>query len=100
MQRPLAYDGRPAHAVAPGAAGTGIGETQQTAEHATVGVPFGGYEQHALNRVQSGATGGSAAEEHKRALVHTLKNDIHTLKKDMSSRMSMLLESLDELLSA
>ena len=100
MQRPLAYDGRPAHAVAPGAAGTGIGATQQTAEHATVGVPFGGYEQHALNRVQSGATGGSAAEEHKRALVHTLKNDIHTLKKDMSSRMSMLLESLDELLSA
>ena len=80
--------------------GTGIGATQQTAEHATVGVPFGGYEQHALNRVQSGATGGSAAEERKRALVHTLKNDIHTLKKDMSSRMSMLLESLDELLSA
>ena len=97
MQRPLAYDSRPAHAVAPGAAGTGIGATQQTAEHATFGVP---YEQHALNRVQSGATGGSAAEEHKRALVNTLKNDIRTLKKDMSSRISMLLESLDELLSA
>ena len=59
-----------------------------------------GYEQHAPNRVQSGATGGSAAEDHKRALVHTLKNDIHTLKNDMSSRMYMLLESLDELLSA
>jgi hypothetical protein len=59
-----------------------------------------GYEQHAPNRVQSGATGGSAAEDHKRALVHTLKNDIRTLKNDMSSRMSMLLERLDELLSA
>jgi hypothetical protein len=97
-QRLLAYDGRPAHTVAPGAAGTGIGATQQTAEHAAVA--FGGYEQHALNRVQSGATGGSAAEDHKRALVNTLKNDIHTLQNDMSSRISMLLESLDELLSA
>ena len=40
------------------------------------------------------------AEDHKRALVNTLKNDIHTLQNDMSSRISMLLESLDELLSA
>ena len=51
---------------------------------------------HALNRVQRGATGGasaaSAAEDPKRALVHALQNDL--------SRMSVLLERLDELLSA
>ena len=59
-----------------------------------------GYEQHSLHRIQSGATGGLAAEDRRRALVHALKNDIHALKNDMSSRMSMLLESLDELLLA
>ena len=67
---------------------------QQMAEHAAAA--YSGCEQHALNRVQSGATGGpaaaSAAEDPKRALVHALQNDL--------SRMSVLLERLDELLSA
>ena len=67
---------------------------QQTAKHAAAA--HGGCEQHALNRVQRGATGGpsaaSAAEDPKRALVHALQNDL--------SRMSVLLERLDELLSA
>ena len=67
---------------------------QQMAEHAAAA--YSGCEQHALNRVQSGATGGpaaaSAAEDPKRALVHALQNDL--------SRMSLLLERLDELLSA
>ena len=56
----------------------------------------GGREQHVFNRVQRGATGApsaaSAAEDPKRALVHALQNDL--------SRMSVLLERLDELLSA
>ena len=67
---------------------------QQAAEHAAAAK--GGCEQHALNRVQRGATRGpsaaSAAEDPKRALVHALQNDL--------SRMSVLLERLDELLSA
>ena len=67
---------------------------QQTAKHAAAA--HGGCEQHALNRVQRGATGApsaaSAAEDPKRALVHALQNDL--------SRMSVLLERLDELLSA
>ena len=67
---------------------------QQTAEHAAAA--HSGCEQHALNNVQSAATGGpaaaSAAEDPKRALVHALQNDL--------SRMSALLERLDELLSA
>ena len=67
---------------------------QQTAKHAAAA--YSGCEQHALNRVQSGATGGPAAapaaEDPKRALVHALQNDL--------SRMSVLLERLDELLSA
>jgi hypothetical protein len=67
---------------------------QQAAEHAAAA--HGGCEQHALNRVQRGATGApsaaSAAEDPKRALVHALQNDL--------SRMSVLLERLDELLSA
>ena len=68
---------------------------QQAAEHAAAA--HGGCEQHALNRVQRGAIGGpsagSAAEDPKRrALVHALQNDL--------SRMSVLLERLDELLSA
>ena len=69
---------------------------QQMAEHAAAA--YSGCEQHALNRVQSGATGGPAAapgpaaEDPKRALVHALQNDL--------SRMSVLLERLDELLSA
>ena len=66
----------------------------QTAKHAAAA--HGGCERHALNRVQHGATGGpsaaSAAEDPKRALVHALQNDL--------SRMSVLLERLDELLSA
>ena len=71
---------------------------QQAAEHAAAahGGMHGGCEQHALNRVQHGATGepsaASAAEDPKRALVHALQNDL--------SRMSVLLERLDELLSA
>ena len=80
---------------------------QQTA--AAPAAAHGGCEQHALNRVQCGATGGSAAAfakgrceltptltsaaaDPKRALVHELQNDL--------SRMSLLLERLDELLSA
>ena len=67
---------------------------QQAAEHAAAA--HGGYEQHTLNRVERGATGGpsaaSAAEDPKRALVHALQNDL--------SRMSVLLERLDKLLSA
>ena len=66
---------------------------QQAAEHAAAA--HGGYEQHTLNRVERGATGGpsaaSAAEDPKRALVHALQNDL--------SRMSALLERLDELLT-
>ena len=67
---------------------------QQTAEHAAAA--HGGFEQHAHNRGQRCATGGpaatSAAEDPKRVLVHALQNDL--------SRMSGLLERLDELLSA
>ena len=67
---------------------------QQMAKHAAAA--HGGCEQHALNRVQRGATGApsaaSAAEDPKRALVHALQNDL--------SRMSVRLERLDELLSA
>ena len=66
---------------------------QQATEHAAAA--HGGCEQHALNRVQRGAIGGpsaaSAAEDPKRALVHALQNDL--------SRISVLLERLDELLS-
>ena len=66
---------------------------QAAAEHAAAA--HDGCEQHALNRVQRGATGGpsaaSAAEDPKRALVHALQNDL--------SRMWVLLERLDELLS-
>ena len=67
---------------------------QQTDEHTTA---HGSCEQHALNRVQRGATGGSAAasraaQDPKRALVHALKNDV--------SRLLVRLERLDELLSA
>ena len=62
---------------------------QQTAEHNTT--VHCSCEQHALNRVQRGATGESAAasrtvEDPKRALVHALQNDL--------SRMSVLLERL------
>ena len=67
---------------------------QQTAERAAAA--HSSCEQHALNLVQSGATGvpaaASAAEDPKRALVHALQNDL--------SRMPVLLERLDELLSA
>ena len=67
---------------------------QQAAEHAAAA--HGSCEQHTLNRVERGATGGpsaaSAAEDPKRALVHALQNDL--------SRMSVLLERLDKLLSA
>ena len=57
----------------------------------------GNHQAHMIyNRVQRGATGApsaaSAAEDPKRALVHALQNDL--------SRMSVLLERLDELLSA
>ena len=71
-------------------------QPQQTAERAAAA--HTGREQDALNRVQRGVTGGpsaasgSAAEDPKRALVHALQNDL--------SRMSVLLERLDELLSA
>ena len=68
---------------------------QQTAERAAAAA-HSDCEQHALNRVQSGATGGpaaaSAAEDPKRALVHALQNDL--------SRMLVQLERLDEMLSA
>ena len=67
---------------------------QQTAEHAAAA--HGGCEQHAFNLVQRGATGrptaAFTAEDPKRALVHALQNDL--------LRMSLLLEQLDELLSA
>ena len=67
---------------------------QQTAERAAAA--HCSCEQHALNRGQRGATGGpaaaSAAEDPKRVLVRALQNDM--------SRMSVLLERLDELLSA
>ena len=67
---------------------------QQTAEHAAAA--HGGCEQHAFNLVQRGATGrptaAFTAEDPKRALVHALQNDL--------LRMSVLLEQLDELLSA
>ena len=67
---------------------------QQTAEHAAAA--HGGCEQHALNRVQHGATGepsaASADEDPKHALVHALQNDL--------ARMAVLLERLDGLLCA
>ena len=68
---------------------------QQTAEHNTTA--HCSCEQHALNRVQRGATGESAAgsrtvEDPKRVLVDALKNDV--------SRLLVRLERLDELLSA
>ena len=67
---------------------------QQAAEHAAAA--HGGYEQHTLNRVERGATGGpsaaSAAEDPKRALVRALQNDL--------ASMSVQLARLDELLSA
>ena len=66
---------------------------QQTAEHAAAA--HGGCEQHAFNLVQRGATGRPTAaftDNPKRALVHALQNDL--------LRMSVLLEQLDELLSA
>ena len=67
---------------------------QRTAKHAAAA--HGGCEQHALNLVQRGATGrptaAFTAEDPKRALVHALQNDL--------LRMSVLLEQLDELLSA
>ena len=47
---------------------------------------------------QGPAAAASAAEDHKRALVHALQKDIRALESDMSSRMSVLLERLDELL--
>ena len=75
-------------------AGSHLKLPQQTAKHAAAA--HGGCEQHALNRVQHGATGepsaASAAGDPKRTLVHALQNDL--------SRMSVLLERLDELLSA
>ena len=66
---------------------------QQTA--AAPAAAHGGCEQHVLNRVQCGATGGSDtafAADPKHALVHELQNDL--------LRMSALLERLDGLLSA
>ena len=67
---------------------------QQTARHAAAA--HGGCEQHALNRVQHGATGepsaASADEDPKHALVHALRRDL--------ARMAVLLERLDGLLCA
>ena len=76
---------------------------QQMVEHAAAA--HRGCEQHAFDRAQSGATvqgapTASAAEDPKRALVHALQKDICALKSDMSSRMSVLVDRLDELLSA
>ena len=48
--------------------------------------------------VRGPAAASHAAEDPKRALVHALRKDICALKSDMSSRMSVLLERLDELL--
>ena len=48
--------------------------------------------------VRGPAAASHAAEDPKRALVHALQKDICALKSDMSSRMSVLLERLDELL--
>ena len=48
--------------------------------------------------VRGPAATSRAAEDPQRALVHALQKDIRALKSDMSSRMSVLLERLDELL--
>ena len=54
---------------------------------------------HKRAPVRGPAAAASAAEDHKRALVHALQKDIRALESDMSSRMSVLVERLDELLS-
>ena len=48
--------------------------------------------------VRGPAATSRAAEDPQRALVHALQKDICALQSDMSSRMSALLERLDELL--
>ena len=45
------------------------------------------------------AAAASTAEDHKRALIHALQKDIRVLEIEMSSRMSVLIERLDELLT-
>ena len=77
-------------------------EQQATASARTAEQPHPPPEpQPAAPPVGAGAAAAaSAAEDHKRALVHALQKDIRVLESDMSSRMSMLLERLDELLSA
>ena len=50
-------------------------------------------EDHKRALVRGPASAASAAEDHKRALVHALQKDIRALESDMSSRMSVLLES-------
>ena len=77
-------------------------EQQATASARTAEQPHPPPEpQPAAPPVGAGAAAAaSAAEDHKRALVNALQKDIRVLESDMSSRMSMLLERLDELLSA
>ena len=75
-------------------------EQQATASARTADQPHPPPEpQPAAPPVGAGAAAAaSAAEDHKRALVHALQKDIRALKSEMSSRMSVLLERLDELL--
>jgi len=88
---PWALPGDGSHERAPPAdpaALTGAGD------HAGAAAAHSGCE-HALNRTQCGATGGPAAasaEDPKRALVHSLQNDL--------ARMSVRLKRLEELLSS
>ena len=74
-----------------GAARNGNGATQ-TAEHAARS--YSGCEQHALNHVQSDATGGSVAEDPK-GDVKALKNEMLALQ----AQMSAVTKRLEELLA-
>ena len=73
-----------------GAARNGNGATQM-AEHAARS--YSGCEQHALNHVQSDATGGSVAEDPKRE-VKALKNEMLALQDQMSAVTKRLEELL------
>ena len=67
-----------------------------SAFHATAGTATC---EWALPANAGAAAAASAAEDRKRALVHALQKDIRVLEIDMSSRMSVILERLDELLT-
>ena len=67
--------------------GNGNGATQQTAEHAASS--YSGCEQHALNHVQSDATGWLVAEARKRDL-QALENELRALQDHLSAVMKCL----------